>query len=75
MRSFAFRRLANLVPKNGLLLLGADSPHAQVLGRAGRRPVGTFGLGLKPWRAEDIEHRDGQTRFAVRRKNGRLRSF
>ena len=43
----AFRRLANLVPKNGLLLLGADSPHAQVLGRAAVSPVETFGLGAE----------------------------
>ena len=41
----AFRRLANLVPRNGLLLLGADSPHAQALGRAAVSPVETFGLG------------------------------
>src|SRR5687767_15971251 len=27
----AFRRLANLVPRNGLLLLGEDSPHAAAL--------------------------------------------
>src|SRR4030095_10134436 len=41
----AFRRLTNLVPKNGLLLLGADSSHAHELGRVAVSPVETFGLG------------------------------
>jgi len=66
----AFRRLANLVPRNGLLLLGADSPHAHALGRIAHCPVETFGFGADAtWRAEDIQHRDGSTRFAVRRQN------
>ena len=41
----AFRRLANLVPRNGLLLLGADSPDAAALRSAAVSPVETFGLG------------------------------
>src|SRR5262245_61133645 len=62
----AFRRLANLVPKNGLLLLGADSTHAHALARVAVSPVETFGLGSDAtWRAEDISHRDGLTRFTV----------
>ncbi len=66
----AFRRLANLVPKNGLLLLGADSPDAHALGRLAVSPVETFGLGGDAmWRAEDVQHQDGLTRFTVRRKN------
>ncbi len=72
----AFRRLVNLVPKNGLLLLGADSPHADALGRVAVSPVETFGLGADAtWRAEDIQHRDGLTRFAVRRKNDAFGRF
>jgi UDP-N-acetylmuramate: L-alanyl-gamma-D-glutamyl-meso-diaminopimelate ligase len=64
----AFRRLANLVPKNGLLLLGADSPHAHALGRVAVSPVETFGLGADAtWRADEIQHRDGITSFVVRR--------
>jgi UDP-N-acetylmuramate: L-alanyl-gamma-D-glutamyl-meso-diaminopimelate ligase len=64
----AFRRLVNLVPKSGLLLLGADSPHAHALGRLAVSPVQTFGLGSDAtWRAEDIGHRDGVTHFTVRR--------
>jgi len=66
----AFRRLANLVPKNGLLLLGADSTHAHALGRLAVSPVETFGLGEDAtWRAEDIQHHDGLTQFTVLRKN------
>jgi UDP-N-acetylmuramate: L-alanyl-gamma-D-glutamyl-meso-diaminopimelate ligase len=64
----AFRRLANLVPRNGLLLLGADSPHARALAGAAVSPVETFGLdGAASWRAEAVDHRDGLTRFLVRR--------
>ncbi|HEX2400357.1 MAG TPA: Mur ligase family protein, partial [Mycobacterium sp.] len=66
----AFRRLANLVPKNGLLLLGADSTHAHALGRLAVSPVETFGLGGDAtWQAEDIQHHDGLTQFTVRRRN------
>ncbi|HZL93603.1 MAG TPA: Mur ligase domain-containing protein, partial [Vicinamibacterales bacterium] len=66
----AFRRLANLVPKNGLLLLGADSTHAHALGRLAVSPVETFGLGGDAtWRAENIQYHDGLTQFTVRRRN------
>jgi UDP-N-acetylmuramate: L-alanyl-gamma-D-glutamyl-meso-diaminopimelate ligase len=66
----AFRRLVNLVPKNGLLLLGADSPHAHALGRLAVSPVETFGIGGDAtWRAEGISHQDGLTRFTVMRKS------
>ena len=64
----AFRRLANLVPKNGLLLLGADSPHARALERTAVSPLETFGLAPDAtWSATDVEHKDGLTRFGVRR--------
>jgi len=65
----AFRRLVNLVPKNGLVLLGADSPHAHELVRLAVSPAETFGLAADAtWRAEKVSHRDGLTRFAVRRR-------
>jgi UDP-N-acetylmuramate: L-alanyl-gamma-D-glutamyl-meso-diaminopimelate ligase len=64
----AFRRLATLVPRNGLLLLGADSPDALALQRSAVSPVETFGLGEGPtWRAVDISHRDGLTHFDIQR--------
>ena len=65
----AFRRLVNLVPRNGLLLLGADSAHAQALAGVAVSPVETFGLASDAtWQADEIDHRDGRTRFVVRRK-------
>ena len=64
----AFRRLANLVPKNGLLLLGADSPDAAALQKTAVSPVETYGLGDgMTWQATDIEHADGITQFKLRR--------
>jgi UDP-N-acetylmuramate: L-alanyl-gamma-D-glutamyl-meso-diaminopimelate ligase len=64
----AFRRLANLVPRNGLLLLGADSPHACSLREAAVSPVETFGVSEgATWHAYDIDHGDGMTHFKVRR--------
>ena len=64
----AFRRLVKLVPRNGLLLLGADSPHAHALASMAVSPVETFGLDAQSmWRASAIEHRDGLTRFDVHR--------
>ena len=65
----AFRRLVRLVPRNGLLLVGADSPHAHALAPTAVSPVETFGLDEQAtWRATAIEHRDGLTRFDVSRQ-------
>ena len=65
----AFRRLVTLVPRSGLLVLGADSPHAVALAKAAVSPVETFGLASEAtWQADAIEHRDGKTHFVVRRK-------
>jgi len=64
----AFHRLVRLVPRNGLLLIGADSPHAKALVPTAVSPVETFGLDeLATWRGSAIEHRDGLTRFDVHR--------
>jgi UDP-N-acetylmuramate: L-alanyl-gamma-D-glutamyl-meso-diaminopimelate ligase len=66
----AFRRLATLVPRNGLLLLGADSPDALALRDTAVSPVETFGLSDEAdWRADDVQTADGVTRFSVRRKD------
>ncbi len=68
----AFRRLVNLVPRNGLLLLGADSPDAIALQAAAVSPVQTFGLASNAdWQAHDIQAAEGLTQFSVRR-NGKL---
>src|SRR5688572_25524142 len=60
----AFRRLVNLVPRNGLLLLGMDSPHAAALRANAVSPVETFGISDEStWHASGITHADGLTRF------------
>jgi UDP-N-acetylmuramate: L-alanyl-gamma-D-glutamyl-meso-diaminopimelate ligase len=64
----AFRRLVNLVPRNGLLLLGEDSPDAAALRQRAVSPVETFGTSENStWQAHDVQHADGVTRFDVRR--------
>ena len=64
----AFRRLVNLVPGNGLLLLGADNADALALKEKAVSPAQTFGLSEgTDWQAEDLQTRDGLTHFAVRR--------
>ena len=74
----AFRRLVNLVPRNGLLLLGHDSPDAAALRDVAVSPVETFGTTEgATWRAHEIEHADGITSFTLSQKGeavGRFRS-
>jgi UDP-N-acetylmuramate: L-alanyl-gamma-D-glutamyl-meso-diaminopimelate ligase len=64
----AFERLANLVPRRGLLVLGADSPAARALGARRICRVETFGFsdGVD-WQAHDMEAHGAVTRFHVRR--------
>jgi UDP-N-acetylmuramate: L-alanyl-gamma-D-glutamyl-meso-diaminopimelate ligase len=72
----AFRRLVNLVPKNGLLLLGVDSPEAAALRSGAVSPVETFGLDeAATWRGGEIEHRDGRTHFGVWREGALFGRF
>ena len=72
----AFRRLAVLVPRNGLLLLGADSPRAAALAAAAASPVETFGIGGDPtWKATDVEVGRGGTRFRVHRHGTLVGTF
>ncbi|MBP1636277.1 MAG: mpl [Acidobacteria bacterium] len=64
----AFRRLVNLVPGRGLLLLGADSPEAAAMKAFARSPVQTFGLAPDAdWHAYDLRPSGGATTFSVRR--------
>ena len=64
----AFRRLVNLVPRKGLLLLGADSPAAAALKPAAVSPVATFGLAATAdWQAHDLVAAGTTTKFSVRR--------
>ena len=62
----AFRRLVNLVPRRGLLLLGADDPGSASLSRYAVSPVETFGVTESAdWKASGVEARDGVTSFTV----------
>ncbi len=62
----AFRRLVNLIPEHGLLLLGADCPEAIKLAHLARSPVETFGLSESAdWRAAELQPHGGMTRFEV----------
>ncbi|HMB80126.1 MAG TPA: Mur ligase domain-containing protein, partial [Vicinamibacterales bacterium] len=52
----AFRRLVNLVPRRGLLLVGADSPGARALAGSALSRVQMFGTGDDvEWQAHDLE--------------------
>jgi UDP-N-acetylmuramate: L-alanyl-gamma-D-glutamyl-meso-diaminopimelate ligase len=72
----AFRRLVTLVPRNGLLLLGADSADALALKEKAVSPVETFGLDAgADWQADEIDVADGLTRFKVRRRGAPFGRF
>ena len=72
----AFRRLVNLVPRNGLLLLGADDAGAMALVPFAVSPVETFGLAEgADWRATDVEAHDGMTSFTVRHAGDEIGRF
>jgi len=76
----AFRRLMNLVPGNGKLIVGWDSPPV-------REVVASFGAKLftqletfgtcddAKWQARDINYSDGLTRFSVYRDGSRWADF
>jgi len=64
----AFRRLVSLVPRRGLLLVGADSAAARALAEKAVSRVETFGTGdAMDWQAHDLEPAGASTRFKVRR--------
>jgi len=71
----AFRRLVNLVPRNGLTLLGVDSADAGALADKARSRVQTFGLSDgAEWRAVDIRLAAGSG-FRVLRNGKDLGEF
>jgi UDP-N-acetylmuramate: L-alanyl-gamma-D-glutamyl-meso-diaminopimelate ligase len=72
----AFKRLVGLVPRNGLLLLGADNAQAAALRESARSPVETFGTSADAdWRAYDISVADGITSFEVERRHEPIGRF
>jgi UDP-N-acetylmuramate: L-alanyl-gamma-D-glutamyl-meso-diaminopimelate ligase len=72
----AFRRLVMLVPRKGLLLVGADSPRARELTAAAKSRVETFGIydGVD-WRAYDLAVGGGSTQFRLARKGSPFGDF
>jgi len=72
----AFRRLVNLVPRRGLLLLGADSADAAALRSNAVSRVETFGtVAGADWQAVDIAAGTTGTRFKVRRGGALVSEF
>ena len=67
----AFRRLVALVPRRGLVLLGADSAEAAALAVGARSRVQTFGMAEGvTWRATDLVQQGTGTRFTVHGPDG-----
>jgi UDP-N-acetylmuramate: L-alanyl-gamma-D-glutamyl-meso-diaminopimelate ligase len=72
----AFRRLVNLVPRRGRLLLGADDEETLRLAAHARTPVETFGLSPDAdWRAAEIAPDGDRTRFELTHAGERLGHF
>ncbi|MGQ9852987.1 MAG: UDP-N-acetylmuramate:L-alanyl-gamma-D-glutamyl-meso-diaminopimelate ligase [Candidatus Oleimicrobiaceae bacterium] len=74
----AFRRFINIIPRNGLLVAGADDPVVMELAPRAFCPVHSFGLGPNvTWRAEEVEFDADGTRFVALyqgRKEGTFRT-
>jgi UDP-N-acetylmuramate: L-alanyl-gamma-D-glutamyl-meso-diaminopimelate ligase len=74
--TLAFRRLVNLLPRKGLLLVGADSAAALALKSSAVSRVATFGTSIGvDWQAGDIEAAGTSTRFRVRKGGGPFGAF
>ena len=76
----AFRRFMNIVPGNGRLIVGWDSPHVrEVVDEMGEKlftQLETFGTsGEARWQARDIDHSGGLTRFRVFRDSREWATF
>jgi UDP-N-acetylmuramate: L-alanyl-gamma-D-glutamyl-meso-diaminopimelate ligase len=75
---FAFARFINLVPKNGVVVAGWDSPIVRELAAKSPAPVESFAYGddsIKPsvnqahWHARDVEFSESGTRFRAFKSN------
>ena len=74
--ALAFRRFVNLVPRRGLVLIGADSPGALALTREAVSRVETFGLGEDvEWQGHDLTVAGASTRFRVRHRKAPFGEF
>ena len=72
----AFQRFVNLIPRRGLLLLGADNAEALGLQEKARCRVETFGLSDgADWQAHDLTTAETSTTFGVRRSRQPFATF
>jgi UDP-N-acetylmuramate: L-alanyl-gamma-D-glutamyl-meso-diaminopimelate ligase len=72
----AFERFVNLVPRRGLLLLGADNAEAMALRTRAHCRVETFGLSDgADWQAHDLRVGVASTTFSVRRAGSPTGTF
>jgi UDP-N-acetylmuramate: L-alanyl-gamma-D-glutamyl-meso-diaminopimelate ligase len=61
-----FQRFVNLIPRRGLLLLGADNPDAMALKARAHCRVETFGMSDgADWQAHDLQMSESSTSFGV----------
>jgi len=72
----AFQRFVNLVPRRGLLLVGADSAEARALAERAHCKVETFGLSDgADWQAHDLQTAATSTTFSVWRRGSPSGTF
>ena len=72
----AFQRFVNLIPRRGLLLLGADNAEAAALAQRAHCRVETFGVSNgADWQAHDLRIEGTSTSFSVRRRGEPIGSF
>jgi UDP-N-acetylmuramate: L-alanyl-gamma-D-glutamyl-meso-diaminopimelate ligase len=72
----AFQRFVNLIPRRGLLLLGADNAEAMALKARARCRIETFGLSDgADWQADDLKTTASSTRFTMRRARQTVGTF
>jgi UDP-N-acetylmuramate: L-alanyl-gamma-D-glutamyl-meso-diaminopimelate ligase len=72
----AFERLVNLIPRRGLLVVGAESVTAMRCARKSHCPVESFSVANDAdWRAKPLESSKSGTRFEVTRKGTLLDVF
>jgi UDP-N-acetylmuramate: L-alanyl-gamma-D-glutamyl-meso-diaminopimelate ligase len=72
----AFRRFVNLIPANGRLIAGWDSPAVREVSKRAFCPLESFGLGEDArWRAVDLIMDGEMMRFTVLREGSRFGEY
>src|SRR5262245_15167322 len=71
----SFRRLINIVPSNGLIVAGVDSPVVAELIPAAFSRVAAAGMGVGEWQAVNLKLSDGGMAFDVVRHGEQVGKF